>query len=151
MSLTLRDFRKATPIDVRWNALDGAVLASLTHSGDGVPFTGKFNVPEAAKPGNYVVVFSQAASGQLTQAPVRAVMTVVAPGGANPVLGADRTPVDTDRPSGLVTTDNSVSGGTLLLMGLGVAGIGMFLVGTAAVVAGRQGASPAVARATSRS
>jgi hypothetical protein len=56
---------------------------------------------------------------------------------------------DTGRATGLVTTDNSISGTTLALIGLGVAGVGMFVAGMAALFAGRRGRAPEVARARS--
>ena len=43
--------------------------------------------------------------------------------------------VENGRPVGLVTTDNDISGATLALIGLGVAGVGMFVAGMAALFA----------------
>ena len=146
VTMTMRDFRKADPIELRWNDLNAPVLATFDSNGSGSPITGQFTVPADAKPGNYVVVLSQKApDGKVSQAPVRALFTVSGPNGATPVVGAATAPVDESRPAGLVTEDNSVSGGTLALVALGVAGLGMFLAGMAALFAGRRGAAPRAA------
>ncbi len=148
VTANMRDFRKADPVQVRWNDLSAPVLASFDNIGTGAPFSGTFTVPENAKPGNYVVIFSQSApDGKASQAPVRALLTVTGTGGANPVLGAPIAPVDAARPAGLVTEDTSVSAGTLALVALGVGGVGMFLAGMAALFAGRRPPAPEAARA----
>jgi len=148
VTANMRDFRKADPVQVRWNDLSAPVLASFESNGTGTLFSGTFTVPENAKPGNYVVIFSQSApDGKASQAPVRALLTVAGTGGANPVLGAPIAPVDAARPAGLVTEDTSVSAGTLALVALGVGGVGMFLAGMAALFAGRRPPAPEAARA----
>ncbi len=148
VTANMRDFRKADPVQVRWNDLSAPVLASFENKSSGAPFSGTFTVPENAKPGNYVVIFSQSApDGKASQAPVRALLTVTGTGGANPVLGAPIAPVDAARPAGLVTEDTSVSAGTLALVALGVGGVGMFLAGMAALFAGRRPPAPEAARA----
>ena len=148
ITANMRDFRKVDPVQVRWNDLSAPVLATFESNGSGAPFTGTFTVPADAKPGNYVVIFSQSSpDGKVSQAPVRALLTVVGPGGANPVVGAPLSPVDADRPAGLVSEDNSVSAGTLALVALGVGGVGMFLAGMAALFAGRRDPTPQAAPA----
>lgn len=148
VTANLRDFRKADPVQVRWNDLAAPVLASFENNGTGAPFSGTFTVPENAKPGNYVVIFSQTApDGKASQAPVRVLMTVTGAGGANPVVGAPLSPAEAGRPAGLVTEDNSVSAGTLALVALGVGGVGMFLAGMAALFAGRRDPTPQAAPA----
>lgn len=148
VTANMRDFRKADPVQVRWNDLGSPVLASFESNGSGTPFSGTFTVPAEAKPGNYVVIFSQSApDGKVSQAPVRALMTVTGTGGANPIVGAPISPVDAARPAGLVTEDTSVSGATLALVALGVGGVGMFLAGMAALFAGRRPPAPEAARA----
>jgi hypothetical protein len=143
VNVTMRDFRKADPIQVRWNDLSAPVMATFESNGSGTPITGTVTVPEGTKPGNYVVIFTQTApDGKLSQVPVRALITVTSPNGSNPVLGASVAPVDASRPTGLATEDSSISGATLALVGLGVAGVGMFLAGMAALFAGRRGKAP---------
>ena len=148
VTANLRDFRKADPISVRWNAVDGPVLTTLTPRTDGSQSSVAFTVPESAKAGSYVVVFTQTgADGKLSQMPVRALLNVTAANGSNPVVGAPVGTPDVGRPEGLVSTDNSVSTGTFLLVALGVAGLGMFAVGVGALSAGRRPAEPAPAPA----
>jgi len=78
------------------------------------------------------------------------VMNVVGDAGARPVVGAPAATGDTAlRAQGMARADNSVSGGTLALIALGVGGVGMFLAGMAALFAGRRGSAPAAARARS--
>src|SRR5947209_2380316 len=68
---------------------------------------------------------------------------------AKPVVGGAVAQPATGRPTGLVTTDNSISGASLALIGLGVAGVGMFVAGMAALFAGRRGRAPEAARVRS--
>ncbi|MGH9277900.1 MAG: hypothetical protein ACRD12_07310, partial [Acidimicrobiales bacterium] len=126
VDVTMRDFRKADPIQVRWNDLNAPVMATFAADGSGNPIKGTITVPDNAKPANYVVIFSQTApDGKLSQAPVRALITVTPPNGATPVVGAPVAATDTARPAGLVTDSNSVSAGTLVLVAVGVAGLGL--------------------------
>lgn len=150
VSFTMTNVTKSDPTTARWNALDGPVLGTYERSGTN-PVTGAFTIPQDARAGNYVVVFSQSsADGKLSQLPVRALLTVTPENGAAPVVGAPVSAQDTSRPVGLVTTDNDISGATLALIGLGVAGVGMFVAGMAALFAGRRGArAPETVRARS--
>jgi hypothetical protein len=141
------NFTKSDPVQVRWNALDGPVLAQLEPPKSGA-VTGTVTVPADAKAGNYVLIFTQTSSdGKLSQQPIRALLTVTPDGGTTPVLGAPVAAPESGRATGLVTEDNSISGATLALIGLGVAGVGMFVAGMAALFAGRRGRAPEVARA----
>ena len=150
IALTMRDFRKVDPVQVRWNDLNGPILASFEQNGSGSPFNGEITVPADAKPGNYVLILSQySPDGKLSQMPVRVLVTVVSPNGSNPVLGAAVSPADVNRPAGLVSNDESISGASLALAGLGVAGVAMFVAGMAALLAGRRSAQPAAARVRS--
>ena len=149
ITITGTNFSKPDPVTVRWNSLDGPVLATLDKPASGV-VTGTFTVPESAKAGNYVVILSQtSADGKLSQLPVRALLTVTPANGAAPVVGASVSSQEAARPVGLVTTDNDISGATLALIGLGVAGVGMFIAGMAALFAGRRGTAPAAAKVRS--
>jgi hypothetical protein len=143
------NFSRPDPVTVRWNSLDGPVLATLDKPVSNV-VTGTFTVPADAKAGNYVVILSQTgADGKLSQLPVRALLTVTPENGASPVVGASVSQADSARPAGLVSTDNDISGATLALIGLGVAGVGMFVAGMAALFAGRRGKAPEAVRARS--
>lgn len=152
VQLTMRDFRKVDPIVVRWNALSGPVLATFENKGgtQGTPFTERVTVPADAKPGNYVLVFTQTApDGKLSQMPVRALVTVTGPNGTNPVVGAPVGATVSDRPTAMATDDESIGAATLALIGLGAAGVAMFVAGMAALLAGRRGQAPEPARARS--
>lgn len=138
ITLTGTGFRQPDPVQVRFNALDGPVLAELAAPEDRL-INGTFTVPAGTQPGNYVIVVTQSKAGQMTQSPIRAALTVVGPSGQSPVLGADASSDSADRIPALVQSDDSVSNGTLMLVALGVAGIGMFAAGIAALATSRGG------------
>lgn len=151
VGITGTGFQTGNSAVVRFNTLDGPVLTTVNAPITGGTIDARFTVPEGTKPGSYVIIVTQQnAAGQLTNAPVRAVMNVVGDAGAQPVLGAASSTSDNAaRATSLARTDNSISGGTLALVALGVGGVGMFLAGMAALFAGRRGSSPAAARARS--
>ncbi|MCA1676486.1 MAG: hypothetical protein LC799_31375, partial [Actinobacteria bacterium] len=146
-----RDLNKVDPVVVRWNALDGPVLGTFetvaaTGNAFGRSFEGTITVPAEAKAGNFVVIATQTnAEGKVTQMPVRALLTVTPDGGAQPIVGA--APAQADRQASLVTSDDSISGASLALIALGVAGVGMFIAGMAALFAGRRATAPEAVRA----
>ncbi len=138
-------FRLTDDILVRFNALDGPLLTTVKPVGGN--FEGTFTVPAGTRAGTYVILVMQNdVNGKLSQAPIRVALSVVGDGGTTPVLGASPA-VDTSRTPGLVESDDSMSGGTFALIALGVAGVGMFLAGIAALVAGRKADAPASVRA----
>jgi len=142
------NFSRPDPVTVRWNSLEGPVLATGTQTSGSLNMA--FTVPADAKAGNYVVIISQSsADGKLSQLPVRALLTVTAENGAAPVVGGSLGTDQSARATGLATTDNDISGATLALVGLGVAGVGMFVAGMAALFAGRRGQAPVAAKARS--
>src|SRR4051794_34714464 len=151
VGITGTGFQTGNNAVVRFNALDGPVLTTVNAPIASGNLDAKFTVPDGTKAGSYVIIVTQQnAAGTMTNAPVRAVFNVVGDAGANPVVGAPAATADnTLRANGLARTDNSVSGGTLALVALGVGGVGMFLAGMAALFAGRRGSAPAAA--TSRS
>ena len=138
VSLTGTGFRQADPVQVRWNALDGPVVAQLARP-DNQTIAATFTVPAGTAPGSYVVIVSQTKNGNTSLSPIRAVLNVVGPSGQTPVLGADTTSDASDRIPALIQSDNDVSNGTLALVALGVAGIGMFAAGVAALASSRRG------------
>lgn len=140
------NFRQKESVVVRFNALDGPVLADL-----GAPVeqrvTGSVTIPPGTAAGNYVLVFMQtAADGTPTQVPARTLVTVPGESGASPVVGAQVGAASGDRLESLARSENSVGGGVLALAGVGVAGVALFLGGIALFVTGRK--SPAPAKAT---
>jgi len=129
---------KNDPVTIRFNALDGPVLATAPVQTQA--FTAAVTVPVGTKPGDYVLIVSQnAPDGSLSQTPARVLLTVVGPDGARPVLGAPA-PIESGRPADLARNDESISAATLALVALGVAGVGLFLAGMAALLAGRRAA-----------
>ena len=140
VTLTGTGFRQADPVQVRWNALDGPVLAEVAKPESNQTITATFSVPQGTVPGSYVVIVSQTRDGKTSLSPIRAVLGVVGPSGQTPVLGADTTSDGAERIPSLVHSDNDVSTGTLLLVALGVAGVGMFAAGIAALATSRRGA-----------
>jgi hypothetical protein len=96
-------------------------------------------VPPGTAPGSYVVIVSQTKDGKQSLSPIRAVLNVVGPTGQTPVVGANTASDAADRMPTLVRSDDGVSNGTLALVALGVAGIGMFAAGIAALAVSRRG------------
>ena len=148
ITVTGVDFNRPQPVILRFNAVDGPVLADL-----GTPRSNrveaKVTAPQRTAPGSYVLVATQTgADGKFTQTPVRAMLNVVGDGA--PVVAATVPGVGSEaRPNGLVTSDNSISAGSLALVGLGVAGVGMFIAGLAALFAGRRSSTPETAKVRS--
>lgn len=138
VTVTGTGFRSPDPVQVRWNALDGPIVAEMARP-DNQTINATFTVPQGTAPGNYVVIVSQTRDGGTTLSPIRAVLGVVGPTGTNPVVGADTTADAGDRMPALVRSDDNVSNGTLALVALGVAGIGMFAAGIAALATSRRG------------
>ena len=139
-------FAKDEPVQIRWNALDGPVLAT------GVPpsadnglhgnwrfVDGKMTIPNDLRPGTYLVVATQnPVKGTNTWGiPAR---TVVQVSDGTPVVGATPDRAVPARPDTLVE-EESVSAGSVAVVGLGAAGVAMFLVGIALAFAARRPAA----------
>jgi len=136
-------FIKDEPVVVRWNALDGPVLAT------GVPpsadnglhgnwrfVEGTMTIPADVRAGSYMVV--------ATQNPVRGsntwgvpARTVVQVSDGSPLLGQPVGQSNLLRPDTLLTED-SISGGAIAVVALGAAGVAMFMVGIGLAFASRQ-------------
>lgn len=134
------DFSEEAPVLVRFDALDGPVLADL-----GLPeenrgmVSGNVTIPADTEPGDYVLVFTQYGDdGDPIQTPVRALVSVVGEAGAAPVVGPELGVADSTRVAELATEDSSISTSTLVLMAIGVAAVGMLMAGTAAFFASRR-------------
>lgn len=131
----------SNPVVVRFNALDGSVLATIQPTG-GTAGSSNWNlegvvpIPAGTQPGNYVLIATQPGpDGKLSQIPTRVLVTVV--GATTPVVGAPLTAVQSERPVGLEQGE-SVSTGAKVLVATGVAGVTLFVAGVAALVAGRR-------------
>ena len=134
---------KKTPVLVRFNALDGPVLADLgTPAGEAGRVVGSVTIPPGTEAGDYVLVFTQESGGDLVQTPIRALVTVVGEAGSEPVLGAQLGAADGTRTPALATDDNSYGVGTVALMAVGFAGLGLLVAGGAAMIGGRRRPAP---------
>ena len=151
VGITGTGFQTGNQVNVRWNALDGPVLATVAPPITSGALDARFTVPQGTAPGSYVVIVTQTkADGSLSLSPIRAVMSVTGEAGAQPVVGAPAATADNAaRANGLVRDDETISTGTLALVALGVGGVGMFLAGMAALFAGRRGSAPEAAKARS--
>jgi hypothetical protein len=142
------NFRPDMPVVARMSTLDGPVLAELgLPEGDRRRVFGPVTIPAGTQPGNYVIVFTQAGTNGAAQVPTRALVSVVGQGGSAPVLGAPVGVADDARAARIETESNSVGARTLLLFGIGGAGIAMFLGGIAAVAGRRTSPVPHAERA----
>ena len=145
VTVTGASYNSPKPVVFHWGAIDGPELTQITPNGGVI--SGTFVVPADAKAGNYVVVATQEAvpGTQTWGVPARLLISV---GADKPVLGAAPGTHAVDRPEGLVT-HKGVSGGSLLLVALGAAGLAMFVAGIGTVLASRRG-SPAPTAAAVR-
>jgi hypothetical protein len=150
VGITGTGFQAANAAQVKWNALDGPVLATVPAPITGGNLTANFTVPQGTPAGSYVVIVTQTkADGSMSLSPIRAVMNVTGDAGTNPVLGATTSQDTAVRADSLARSDDSISTGTLALVALGVGGVGMFLAGMAALFAGRKSSAPEAAKARS--
>lgn len=128
-------FYNDNPVQLRWDGLDGRVLATITPANRSIE--GTFRVPSNAEPGNYTLVATQDAADDRTTwgIPSRALVSVVGDGGA-PVMGEMLGVDATERVPALVQSE-SVGTGEFALVALGVAGVALFAAGAGALMAGR--------------
>jgi hypothetical protein len=146
-------YNGSLPIVVHFNAFDGPVLGTFQPDGgrfgDPEALSGKVTIPAGTKPGNYVLIAVQPnPDGSLAQVPVRALVTVTADG-SRPVVGAPVNPPELGRSVGPVVTTSSVDTWALVLVGLGAAGVAMFVAGTATLMTSRRRPEPVAARVRS--
>lgn len=136
-------FNKDNPVEIRWNALDGPVLTTVTPDtfatglhGNWRFANGSFTVPADARPGSYLIVATQQASENTNTwgIPARTLLQV---GDGTPLLGETPATARPDRPATLLTTD-ATNVGTLVVIGVGAAGVAMFLSGIVMLFASRR-------------
>ena len=131
-------FSYTRPVSIHFNAINGPVLGTFTPDSNS-DLRGSITVPADTKPGSYLVFATQDDAGKVTRLPARARLTV-AGGGGPPVLSATEAPEP--RAAGLTRKDQETSTGSLILSGLGGAGLAMFAVGTMLVVSRRRPSAP---------
>ena len=138
-------YNEDLPVLVRFGALDGPVLGEFT-VGEDRRLEGDVTIPATTQPGNYVLVATQQGlDGDPAIIPTRALVSVVGEGGP-PSVGAPLAETPTDRTTGLAEID-PVSTGSLILVGVGVAGVALFLAGVGVLLSGRTSRKPEAARA----
>ena len=130
------------PVEIRLDSSDGPVLGSFRTTGSGFAQwgPGTITIPADVKPGVHTLWATQKLEETeklIRGVPSKAIVTVLNPDGSAPVLGVDLSPQIEPRPADLVE-DKPVSNGALAMVGLGVAGIAMFIAGGAALAASRR-------------
>ena len=135
-------YGSTNPVEIRWNAVDGPVLGSFKTTGGGFATWGPglVTIPADAKPGISTLWATQKLeeSEKLIRGmPTKTLVTVLNADGSRPALGADLRPQTEVRPTDLVE-DEAVGSGALVLVGLGVAGVAMFVAGAAALMSSRR-------------
>ncbi len=139
-------YNGSLPIVVRFNGLDGPVLGTFMpvegRFGDNESLAGTVTIPADTKPGNYVLIATQSnPDGSLAQVPVRALISVTSTGGA-PALGAPAVQAESGRTVGPVFSHSSASTAGLILVGLGAAGVALFVAGMAVLLPSRRRPAP---------
>lgn len=136
-----RGYGFTNPVEVRFNATDGPVLGSFQPTNEPyAPFgPGTVRIPDGLSPGTYFLWATQLlspAEKHIRGVPARATITVLGPGGM-PVLGAQ---VGTPGDEGVVgfARGEGPSAWSLILVGLGVAGLALFGAGLVAVLGWRR-------------
>jgi len=138
-----RGYGRTNPVEIHWGSVDGPVLGRFTPNEEAYAMwgPGTVRIPEDAKPGVYALFATQTlapAETHIRGVPARGEITVLGTGGT-PVIGATRgAPALPDQDGPGLIEDEPVSTGTVALVALGVAGVGMFLAGGAALVASRR-------------
>ncbi len=137
-------YNEDLPVVVRFDALDGPVLGEFTVDEDH-NLEGSVTIPAATPPGNYVLIATQPGpDASAAIIPSRALVSVVGDGGA-PALGTPLADTLTDRTPGLAKTD-PVGTGSLVLAGIGVAGVALFLAGAGVLLSSGSRQAPEAAR-----
>ncbi|MEW6153682.1 MAG: hypothetical protein AB1673_06800 [Actinomycetota bacterium] len=122
-----QDVASSFPVQLRWNGVDGAMLAEVQPDRVG-NISATFTVPDG-QPGYYVLVATQRdAQGVDTYGtPARASYQILGPNGQSVVTPASA-------PVATVGSEGSSAGIIALTVGLGVLGLGLFAAGFIAFV-----------------
>ena len=137
-----RGYGATNPVQVRWEKVDGPVLGEFRTRETGFAMWGPetITIPADAKPGIHSLWVTQKLEASETiqrGIPVQTIIQISDANGAVPVIGAPTEPQVEPRPADFVEND-SVSAATLLVVGVGGAGIALFIAGVGAIVAGRR-------------
>ena len=135
-------YGSTNPVEIRLDSADGPVLGSFTTTGTGFAQwgPGTVTIPADVKPGVHTLWATQKLeeSEKLIRGmPTKTLITVLNPDGSGPVVGEDLSHKVEPRPTNLVE-DKPVGTGALVLVGLGVAGVAMFVAGAAALASSRR-------------
>lgn len=127
-----------SPVSIRWNGVDGPVLAQLAPDAAG-GVSGTFELPADADPGHYVVVATQVDAEGEPQfgTPARVAFEVVGPNG-------ETAPVPAVQAADSSPTGSRSSESTIAVLALGVLAVGLFAAGCASYLqGGRKSPTPA--------
>lgn len=141
-----RGYGRTNPVDIRFGSQDGPVIGTFQPNDELYAMwgPGTVRIPEDAKPGVHLLWATQTLAPSETHirgVPARGEITVLGPGGT-PIVG-QRSGVGTEPQGVTLVEEEPVDTGTVLLIALGVAGIGLLIAGGAATFASRRRASSA--------
>ncbi|MGH9286056.1 MAG: hypothetical protein ACRD0M_10370, partial [Acidimicrobiales bacterium] len=132
-----RGFGFTNPVQIRFGAVDGPALGSFQP--DTQPYAawgpGTISIPAGTSAGAHVLYATQELSPvekHIRGVPAQATIEVLGTGG-RPVLGVPLTEAGPVGEAGLLK-EEEVGTGPLVLVGLGVAGLAMFVAGAAALL-----------------
>lgn len=126
-----QDGAAASPVLIRWNKVDGPVLAEITPDATG-SISGTFNLPEA-DPGHYVLVATQVDEEGEPQfgTPARVAMEILGPSGESVAPPAAQAAASS-------SSGGDSSASTVAVLGLGVLAVGLFAAGCASFLQERR-------------
>ncbi|MHB1535895.1 MAG: carbohydrate-binding protein [Acidimicrobiales bacterium] len=129
LGVTLTEFG-ATPAQIHLDSVTGPVLATVAHPGKGMSglTTTTVTIPAGTADGQHVLIATEPGNGMLAGIPARAVIQV---GNAVPASASAARPAS-------VTTASGTSVGSLALIALAVAAVGLFLAGSLTLVGSRR-------------
>ena len=144
-----RGYGRTNPVEIRFGSVDGPILGTFQPNEELYAMWGPGTVrlPENVAPGTHLLFATQTLAASETHirgVPARGEITVLARGGAPVLSEAPQPGLDEQRAGGLVE-EEPVGTGSILLVALGVAGVGLFIAGGAAAFGSRRRSSQPVA------
>ena len=138
-----RGYGPTHPVEVRWGSPTGPVLGTFQPNTESYAQwgPGTIKIPADAKPGTYQLFATQNLTPGETYirgVPSQATIQVVSETGAAPVLTEAPAVPPQEQPTVGLEEEESTSTGSLILLGLGVAGAALFLGGTVAILISRR-------------